>query len=209
MIGMALHRTVFTSSRTSMTLHIPEGPRVPLTVVTLVTTRRPFDEAGELYYLQVIRQFPWLLEGELMAARCQMYVDHVGELAQLAIAAGVQECDTMIGVPTMRGELLLPYLRAARGVNPAIADVTGLIRRDPGAGSTCKLSFAERQAGHGLMGALPVMHRALVLDDFLASGESVAHIIELVRQHTTSMPEFVIAAPLWVPSKEPSASFLR
>src|SRR5207249_11379706 len=72
-IGMKLRWTVFTSNRTSMTIHITEGPAVPVTVVTLATTTRPFDEAGELYYLQVIRQFPSLLEGELMAARYKLY----------------------------------------------------------------------------------------------------------------------------------------
>jgi hypothetical protein len=43
------------------------------------------------------------------------------------------------------------------------------------------------------------MRRLLVLDDFVATWESVAHEIELVRRHTPAMPEVVIAAPLWVP----------
>jgi hypothetical protein len=181
-----------------------------LTVVTLVTTKDPFNHAGELYYLQAIRQLPWLLEGELMAARCQVYLDNVAAIAaQLVSAAGAQECDAMLGVPTTRMDLLRPYLDAAQATNPDIVEVTGLVHRDPDAGSTCTLSFTERQSRHELTGPLPVMQRLLILDDFLASGASVAHIIELIRQHTTAMPEVVVAAPLWVPVDDPAAGYLR
>jgi hypothetical protein len=207
---MGLPASVFTPTRVSMTLHIPAGPTVPVTVETLVTTKDPFNQAGELYYLQVVRQFPWLLESELMAARCQAYLDHVSAFAvQLVSAAGVDDCDAMVGVPTNRGELLRPYLEAARTVHAGIVDVTPLVHRDPDAGSTSEFSFAERQARHEVTGTLPPMHRLLIIDDFLATGESAAQVIELVRRHTNPTPEFVIAAPLWVPHKDPSASFLR
>jgi len=198
--------SVFTPTVTSTIVRVP----VTVTVVTLVTTKDPFHEAGELYYLQVIRQYPSLLANECMAARCQLYLDHVAEFAaQLVTAARVQECDAMLGVPTTLENLLQPYLEAARSLHPGIVDVTTLVRREPGAGSTSKLSFAERQARHELTGPLPVMRRLLVLDDFIATGESATHVIEIVRHHTTAMPEVVIAAPLWVPPKDPSASFLR
>ena len=52
------------------------------------------------------------------------------------------------------------------------------------------------------------MRRLLVLDDFIATGESVAHVIEILRHNTIAIPEVVIAAPLWVPPKERSASFV-
>ena len=172
---------MFKPAATNTAVHVPDRPRVPVTVVTLVTTKDPFHGAGELYYLQVIRQHPSLLAGELMAARCQLYLDHVAELAaQLVTAPGVQECDAMLGVPTTREDLLRPYLEAARSMQPNILDLTPLVHREPGAGSTSKLSFAERQAQHELTGPLPVMRRLLVLDDFLATGESAAHVIEIV-----------------------------
>jgi hypothetical protein len=183
---------------------------MPVTVVSLVTTKSPFREAGELYYLQVIRQQPSLLANELMAARCQLYLDHVAEFAaQLVTAADVLTCDSMLGVPTTRENLLRPYLEAARTIQPSILDLTALVRREPGTGSTSNLSFSERQSRYELIGPLPVIHRLLVLDDFLATGESVAHVIEIVRHHTTSIPEVIIAAPLWVPPNDPTASFLR
>jgi len=115
----------------------------------------------------------------------------------------------MLGVRTTRENLLRPYSEAARSVHAGIVDVTTLVRRDPGAGSTSNLSYAERQAQHKLTGPLPVMRRLLVLDDFIATGESATHVIEIVCNHTTAMPEVVIAAPLWAPPKYPSASFLR
>jgi len=115
----------------------------------------------------------------------------------------------MLGVPTKREELLRPYLEAARSLHADIVDVTALVRREPSAGSASKLSFAERQAQHELTEPLPTIRRLLVLDDFLATGESAAHVIEIVRRHATAMPEVVIAVPLWVPPKDQSASFLR
>jgi adenine/guanine phosphoribosyltransferase-like PRPP-binding protein len=145
-----------------------------------------------------------------MGARCQLYVDHVTEIAtQLVTAAGIQECDVMLGVPTTRGDLLRPYLEAARSLHGGIVDLTTVVRREPGAGSTSRLSFAERQAQHKLTGPLPAMRRLLILDDFLATGESAAHVIEVVRHHAAAMPEVVIAAALWVPPEDLSASFLR
>ncbi len=115
----------------------------------------------------------------------------------------------MLGVPTKREDLLRPYLESARILHDGIVDLTTLLRRGCGAGSRSELSFAERQAQHELTEPLPVMRRLLVLDDFLATGESAAHVIETVRHKVTLMPEVVIAAPLWVPPKDPGASFLR
>ena len=104
-----LRPTVFTPTVMPTTVCIPERPPVPVTVVTLVTTQNPFHEADELYYLQVIRQNPALLSGDCMAARCQLYLDHAAEIAaQLVTAAGVQECDAMLGVPTTHEDLLRP-----------------------------------------------------------------------------------------------------
>jgi adenine/guanine phosphoribosyltransferase-like PRPP-binding protein len=83
------------------------------------------------------------------------------------------------------------------------------VRRDRHAGSESKLSFTERQAQHELTGPLPDARWVLILDDFLASGESAAHVIELMRRHTSQMPEVVLAVPLWVPREDPAANFIR
>lgn len=144
---MAWPRSSFAPTRKSAVLRLPDGAPLPVTVVTLVTTDDPFNHVGELYYLQVVRQFPWLLNAALMGARCQTYLKNVDTFAaELLVAAGAQECDTMLGVPTSRNHLLRPYLEAARLLHSGINDVTTSVRRDPGAGSTSDLSFAERHA---------------------------------------------------------------
>ena len=205
-----MRATLFAPIAMPTRINVPEASGIPATVVTLFVTIEPFKEAGELYYLHVIRQNPSALSGTLMSARCQLYLDHVSEIAaQLVTAAGVQNCDAMVGVPTRREELLRPYLDAARSLHPGIVDLTSLVRRDPEAGSTSGLSFAERQARHTLTGPLPAIRRLLILDDFIASGESAAQVIEIVRQHTPALPEIIIAAPLWVPPKEQTGSYIE
>ena len=205
-----LRPSVFTPKITGATVHIPAGPSVPLMVVTLVTTRNPYDAAGELYCLQALRQHPKLLRGERLRLRCRRYCENVdGFAARLVLAAGVSACDALLGVPTRRGRLQRPYLAAARAIRPGIVDLTKLVRRVGDAGSESKLSFAERQARHELTGPLPVVRRLLILDDFLASGESATHVIELIRRHTSPTPEFVLAVPLWVPREDQAANFIR
>jgi predicted phosphoribosyltransferase len=93
-------------------------------------------------------------------------------------------------------------------MHPGINDITAFVQRDVDAGSTGGLSFAERQGHHHLSGPLPRMRRLLVIDDFIATGESAAHVIALMRPHVHEMPEVVIVAPLWVPSKNPKQRFL-
>jgi len=141
-------------------------------------------------------------------------------LVQIPHARFAGPCGLSLPPPATRGKLVRqrsqdigklerPYLEAARSLHADIADVTPLVRREPGAGSTSKLAFAERQTQYEITGPLPVTRRLLVLDDLIATGESAAHVIEIVRHHTASMPEVVIAAPLWVPPKDQNASLLR
>jgi predicted amidophosphoribosyltransferase len=200
---------IFTPVTNKVNVLLPNEEAVPATVVTLVTTPDPFRDAGPLYYLQVIRQNPSLMSGVVMAARCQAYLDNVTEIAmQLVTAAGADKCDAVVGVPTTHEDLLQPYIMAAQLKHEGITDLTKLVRRKPEAGSQSGLSFTERQAHHGLSGSMPKMNRLLVLDDFIATGESAAHIIKLMRDQTQSMPDVVIAAPLWVSPGQLTLSFL-
>lgn len=205
-----LRPSVFTPTITSTTVHIPDRPSMPVTLVTLVTMLYPYHSAGEFYCLQALRHHPKLLRGERLRLRCRRYCENVdGFAAQLVFAAGVDACDALLGVPTRRRRLQRPYLAAARAGQPGIVDLTTLVRRDRDAGSESELSFAERQARHELTGPLSVARRLLFLDDFLASGESAAHVIELIRRHTSPMPEVVLAVPLSVPREDQAANFIR
>jgi hypothetical protein len=98
-----LHPSVFTPTITSTTVHIPDGPSIPLRLVTLVTTGDPYHAAGEIYCLQVLRQHPKLLRGERLRLRCWRYCEKVdGFAAQLVLAAGVDACDALLGACSAR-----------------------------------------------------------------------------------------------------------